>query len=110
VSTFRVVRRVPRIVYDEVEVLATDDWLEAEAKVSEWLRHHPNTMQMRELPEVRGVHPSHDFPPPGKGNPTCRNEGCRSWNNGSYGSHAPCGFDFEGKSLHTLIEERKARA
>ena len=97
---FRVVQRVPVVTYQERVILETDDWLEAEAKVSSFLRDNRNTMQ-RELPQVRGVHPSHEFAT--TGNPTCLN--CGAWNNGSYGSHAPCGFDFEGRSLHSHIEE-----
>lgn len=95
-STFRVVQRYPVVVYQERVLLETDDWLEAEAFVVRKSRPSRDSMQ-QDIPLIRGVHPSHDFAT--EGNPTCRNEGCRSWNNGSYGSHAPCGYDFGGQSL-----------
>jgi hypothetical protein len=102
VSAFKVVRRRPVVVYEERVLLETDDWREAERAA---MRYRPNVVQ-RDLPEVRGTHPSHNFDPAKLGaSDVCRNEGCGSHNNGSYGSHAPCGFDFGGRSLLQVLEE-----
>lgn len=98
-SSFRVVRRVPVVTYRDEVLLETDDWLEAEAEVRR-IRNHPHMME-NEVPQIRGVHPSHDFAT--SGNPTCKKCGAR--NNGSYGSHAPCGFDFAGRSLAVILAE-----
>lgn len=102
-STFRIVKYIPVVTYREEVLLETDDWLAAEAEVERFMRTSPITMA-RDLPRIVGVHPSHDFDPRKK---TCRNEGCRSWNNGSYGSHAPCGTVFT-EPLSAMVAASRA--
>lgn len=101
---FRVAQRVPVVTYVERVLLETDDWLEAEAEAQAGRSRVVSPDQ--ELPVVVGTHPTHNF----SHGERCANDGCGSYNNGSCGSHAPCGHDFraEGKSLHRLIEDWRA--
>lgn len=95
------IERVPVVTYVERVLLETDDWLEAEAEASRYRVVSAD----QELPQVKGTHPTHDF----TGGQMCANDGCHSRNNGSYGSHAPCGLEFSG-SLMSMIEDwRTAR-
>ena len=78
-------------------VLETDDWVEACSraltrnwKPGEWL-------------SVEGTHPSHTWV-------ARRCTTCGAWDNGSYGSQFPCGYDFRGESLvNTIDRELQAR-
>lgn len=97
---FRVVQMVPVITYREQVLLKTDDWLEAEEKVSERMRLTPDSMR-QDLPRIVGTHPSHDW----QGRRCTR---CGAFDNGSYSSHAPCGFDFKGRPLLDLIDDWRA--
>ena len=101
-TTFRVEDDRGRVL------LETDDWVEAESRAL--IRSGDKNFR-----HVRGTHPTHDWYRPGRstGNPDgstrCRN--CGGWDNGSYGSHAPCGYDFQGTSLMATLErELAARA
>jgi hypothetical protein len=92
---------------DGHEVLATDDWVDAcsAALPSNW----PRAKRLR----VSGTHPTHDWGPPREGqrSPDLRCTRCGAWDNGSYGSKAPCGYDFGGHSLVTALwQETQARA
>lgn len=98
-STFKVEDDRGRVV------LETDDWVEAESKASARRRHG-------KFLYVRGTHLTHDWYRPGRtagnpdGVPRCRK--CDGWDNGSYGSHAPCGYDFGGAALVTVLEREIA--
>ncbi len=70
-------------------VLETDDWVEA---CSRALTRKPG-----ESLRVLGTHPSHTWV-------ARRCTTCGAWDNGSYGSQAPCGYDFRGQSLVTTID------
>jgi hypothetical protein len=101
-KTFRVVEQVPVVTYIERVLLETDDWLEAEAEATRYRVVSAD----QQLPQVKGTHPSHDFT---RGE-ACAHDGCGAHDNGSYGSHAPCGTEFR-ISLHQMIEDwRSARA
>lgn len=103
-SAFTVVRkreipvRTIRTVYEVV--VETDDWVEAERTCSDALKRS-------ELLSIQGVHPTHTFPhePPSRDD---RCVDCGAINNGSYGSHAPCGYDFGGKSLLSALDDEEA--
>lgn len=101
-STFEVYNRDTGVV-----VLHTDDWVEAE-----W--HEHEALKRGTLLYMRGTHPTHDWSGPRKHGGitmvrTCA--GCGAYDNGSYGSHAPCGYDFGGSSLVAALErEMAARA
>jgi hypothetical protein len=101
VSTYRVVDGRGRTV------LETDDWVEActAALSAAWSRK-------RSVRRVRGTHPTHDWGPPHEGqrSPDPRCVKCGAWDNGSYGSVAPCGYDFSGQALVTALwKETQAR-
>jgi hypothetical protein len=87
--------------------LITDDWVAAcsAALTENW----PNGTPLR----VTGTHPTHEWNPPHEGQrpPGVRRcAKCGGWDNGSYGSQAPCGYDFGGRSLvATLEREIQAR-
>lgn len=91
-ATFEVVENHRRVI------LRTDDWVEAELASSgkNWTRYTMLT--------IRGTHPSHDWDDqyPRR----CRK--CAGWDNGSYPSHAPCGYDFAGGSLAAALEREVA--
>lgn len=80
-------------------LLETDDWVEAETLSCAYF--HPGRNQFL---HVRGTHPTHDWD--GQRPRRCRN--CAGWDNGSYGSHAPCGYDFGGLALVTVLERENA--
>ena len=87
-------------------VLETDDWVEAEERSS--VRYWPS--KYRPL-YINGTHPSHDWGPPHEGQTprdTRRCRKCSGWDNGSYGSHAPCGYDWSHDSLSSAIERELA--
>jgi hypothetical protein len=101
VSTFKVEDDRGRVI------LETDDWVQAESRAFP----RPGTGS---LLRVRGTHPTHDWGPPRRGqNPrhTRRCRDCGAWDNGSYGSHAPCGYDWSRDTLASALErEIAARA
>ena len=72
-------------------LFATDDWVAAEAFA---LDSPP-----RRVYDVRGTHPTHQWDTQSPRRCTA----CSGWDNGSYGSHAPCGYDFAGESLFAHI-------
>lgn len=84
-STFTVVNKQSGTV-----TLRTDDWMAAE-RAALVRPHSP-------LLNVKGTHPTHDF----VGGRCSR---CGARDNGSYGSHAPCGFDFEGRPLIAILQD-----
>jgi hypothetical protein len=73
-------------------VLGTDDWVDAQAAAI-YRGRGP-------LLYVRGTHPSHEW----DAQAPRRCVKCQGWDNGSYGSQAPCGYDFGGASLVSAIE------
>lgn len=105
VTTYRIEREV---------VCETDDWVEAERAHMDLHRKPGAYKQGR--PRLEGTHPSHDFQPvdlstkpagwKSGGDDQCVN--CGAIDNGSYGSHAPCGYDFEGRPLIVEIERLEA--
>lgn len=87
----------PVTTYREVieVVLETDDWMEAHRAV---IAARPRFDPRRdERVELQGTHPTHAFK-------DGRCSTCGIPNNSCYASHAPCGFDFEGHSLLTILE------
>lgn len=96
-TAFRVTGRDGSIILD------TDDWVEAlsAGESGNFLRH------------VEGTHPTHQWGAPEEGqlpDKSMRCTQCRAWDNGSYGSRAPCGYDFRGRALVTVIaDEMKGR-
>lgn len=101
-ATFRIIQRVPVVVHEVRVLFETDDWLEAEAEVANLIARAARGSRTGTLPEIKGVHPTHDFD---TRSTICHNDGCGAWNNGSYGSHAPCGTEFT-TSLAQMIAER----
>lgn len=82
-------------------VLTTDDWVLAEAAcllpaVGAW----PATYR-----RIEGTHPSHDWD--AQSPRRCRN--CSGFDNGSYGSHAPCGHRWTGSLRATVCRELEQR-
>lgn len=75
-------------------VLETNDWLEAEHKVRELAALHPGRRGAAFT--IDGTHPTHVWV-------SGRCTACEGWDNGSYGSHAPCGFTF-GAPLVTYVK------
>jgi hypothetical protein len=95
VTTFRIEDNRGNTVFE------TDDWVTAQqaALTRNWPRG-------REL-HVRGTHPTHQWGPPHPGqNPahSRRCTKCNGWDNGSYGSQAPCGYDWSRDSLVSALE------
>jgi hypothetical protein len=91
-------------------VLETDDWVDAQAAT---LDTHSHRLAHDDWLSVRGTHPTHDWGPPlpGQGDsaPHARRcVKCGGWDNGSYGSQAPCGYDFAGASLVAVIARELA--
>lgn len=87
-------------------VLETDDWVAAcsAALSTSW--------PSGETRRVRGTHPTHQWGPPHEGQqpPDPRCARCGAWDNGSYGSQAPCGYDWSRESLATALrKETQAR-
>lgn len=93
-STFAVVER--RRGGTLAVILRTDDWVAAEtAALTPW----PRDVDFR---SVKGTHPTHDW---NEQSGRCR--ACGAWNNGSYGSHAPCGYDWHGYSLTAALDRER---
>jgi hypothetical protein len=89
-------------------ILETDDWVEAEWRAHTALHEGANGT----LLNIRGTHPSHDWSGPREHGglglvSTCAN--CGGYDNGSYGSHAPCGYDFSHDSLVSALERERAQ-
>lgn len=100
-STFQVVKMHG---YREAgTVLETDDWLEAQHAA---LSTHNGRTPGDQWLSVRGTHPSHEWGPPRDGSPQCVR--CGAWNNTSYGSQLPCGYDYGGRSLVAIVEDEMA--
>lgn len=89
-----------------VLILETDDWVEA-CEVSLTM-NWPRIIGGAIPRHVRGVHPSHEWPVGMKHHDGARCGRCGAWNNGSYGSHAPCGYDWSRDSLVSALEREKA--
>jgi hypothetical protein len=88
-----------KVVDDHGRVLTeTDDWVEAESRAS--VENWPKDGSLR----IRGTHPTHDWDD--QRPRRCRK--CDGWDNGSYGSHAPCGYDWSGESLAAALEREIA--
>lgn len=92
-----------------VEIIAaTDDWVEALAAMQrtndELLNdRYGDTYTLK----IEGTHPSHDFPDPHIYNGRCSK--CGAWDNGSYGSIAPCGYRFTKSLIGTIEDEISKR-
>lgn len=85
--------------YSRRVLLETDDWVDAE------VRSAPQRWRSKDEPvSIRGTHPTHDWDD--QHPRRCRK--CDGWDNGSYGSHAPCGYDFGGMSLVGALERELA--
>lgn len=85
-----------RVMDGQTVVLETDDWVAAERKAVDALREfRPRVLS------IRGTHPTHDWDD--QHPRRCR--ACGGWDNGSYGSHAPCGYEFDGPLLTALARE-----
>lgn len=87
-TVFRVLDGSGRVALD------TDDWVQAEACALRLPHRGP-------IARILGTHPTHTW-----AGERCNS--CGGWDNGSYGSHAPCGFDFDGRSLVEVITELEA--
>jgi hypothetical protein len=88
-----------RVVNDRgAVVLETDDWIEAcdRALSRNWPRG--------DALHVCGTHPTHDWDD--QRPRRCR--GCDGWDNSSYGSQAPCGYDWSHECLVTAVERELA--
>ncbi len=83
-------------------IFQTDDWVELERFQLE-LDHTVNYM-------IEGTHPSHEWRRSKSSSVATRCSRCGAWDNGSYGSHAPCGYDFGQLPLATIIEHAETRA
>jgi hypothetical protein len=99
VSTFTVVSQRGRVF------LGTDDWVAAQAAA---VASHSHRLPDDDWLSVRGTHPTHDWGPPlpGQGDSPPHARRCRKcggWDNGSYGSQAPCGYDFSGVGGSSLV-------
>jgi hypothetical protein len=98
VSTFQVVED-----YTGRVILRTDDWVEACWTAHESLRDVDQQGRGRDhnMATVVGVHPSHEFV-----DGRCIRDG--AWANGSYGSQAPCGYDWSNDSLISALKRERA--
>lgn len=86
-----------RVLHDGVVVLETDDWVEAgAAALTPW----PYGVAYVKL---EGTHPTHTWDTAAK-----RCTSCGAWDNGSYGSQSPCGYDWSSDSLVSAIERERA--
>lgn len=80
-------------------VLETDDWVDAQKAAIDAMRGSV-------LLHVHGTHPTHDWD--SRQSPArCLN--CGSWDNGSYGSQSPCGYDWDRASLTDAITNELAK-
>jgi hypothetical protein len=95
VPTFKIVNERGAVIAE------TDDWVEAETRASaeNWPEGFGHRLG------IRGTHPTHDWDRQAVLR-RCRN--CGGWDNGSYGSHAPCGYDWQGSSLAAALEREIA--
>lgn len=78
-------------------LLETDDWVAAQACYLEW--HKSGSLR-----SVRGTHPSHQW----DGQRPRRCTACGGWDNGSFGSQAPCGYDWGSDSLMSAVKRELA--
>jgi hypothetical protein len=100
VSIFTVVRHGSGRI-----VLETDDWVDAQAAA---IASTGRNLRDDDWLSVRGTHPTHEWGPPhpdqGDAAPHARRcVKCGGWDNGSYGSQAPCGYDFDGPGGSSLV-------
>lgn len=81
-------------------ILRTDDWVNAQQAAV-------TAHSKGKLCYVRGTHPTHDWD--SQHPRRCRS--CGGWDNGSYGSQAPCGYDWHGDGGSSLVAalERELR-
>lgn len=79
-------------------VAETDDWVEAQRLVLE--SHHGYNSRLPNL-RIVGTHPTHVW----SGGRCTR---CDGWDNGSYGSQAPCGYDWRSRALVTAVADELA--
>lgn len=97
-ASFRVEHDAAFILCVPAPVVAeTDDWVEAQRLALE--SHHGHSRQ----PYLRivGTHPSHTWE-----NRRCT--ACGGYDNGSYGSQAPCGYDWSRRALVTAVADELA--
>lgn len=90
-----------------VVLLETDDWVDAQAAALPRRPLRPGGDLLR----VHGTHPSHSWGPPreGQGTRDRRCESCGAWDNGSYGSQAPCGYTWDVSLAEAVGRELAAR-
>jgi hypothetical protein len=102
-KTFRVertyVEMVPTMRTDVI--LETDDPVEANVAVDDWCRKNPG--EKYRLPNIRGVHPTHDWT-----DGRCVN--CAACQDGSFKSQMPCGHEFVGPFVAEMDAWRAQRA
>jgi hypothetical protein len=79
-------------------VAETDDWVEAQRLVL--ASHHGYNARKPDL-RIVGTHPSHTWS-------DGRCAACGGFDNGSYGSQAPCGYDWRGRALVTAVADELA--
>jgi hypothetical protein len=105
-TVYRVVDRYRNARPDRV-VLDTDDWVDALsiAETCNW----PRDVWTR---SVEGTHPSHEWGPPHPGQqpPDPRCVRCAAWDNGSYGSQGPCGYQWDDALVSVIRRELAARS
>jgi hypothetical protein len=80
-------------------VLETDDWVDAQKTAIDAMRRSV-------LLSVHGTHPTHHWDTR-QSPPRCRD--CGSWDNGSYGSQSPCGYDWNRASLTDALTNELAK-
>ena len=82
-------------------LLESDDGFEVERTRMEHEQKHRYRRGVPLSTTITGVHPSH------VGTHHCEECG-RPLDNGCYGSHFPCGFDFDGQSLVGVLADHFA--
>ncbi len=90
-------------------IFQTDDWVEFERFQLE-LNNKNQVGRYSAGYTTEGTHPSHEWSRSKSSSVTTRCSRCGAWDNGSYGSHAPCGYDFGQLPLVTIIEHAETRA
>lgn len=80
-------------------VLRTDDWVTAQ-------RAAQPSRASESYGKVEGTHPTHRW----TDERPRRCIDCGGWDNGSYGSQAPCGYDWSQGSLLAALEREEATA
>lgn len=89
-------------------LLETDDWVLAQAVA---IDRHGDSIRY-----VKGVHPSHEWPPgsastadnwDSRGVRKCVK--CGAWDNTSYGSQGPCGYNWDASLVAVIEREMAAR-